>query len=281
MWREKALVFPCEGEQLSAILHTAERPSGKGILLVVGGPNYRAGSHRQFVDFARSMASEGTAVLRFDYRGMGDSAGPYLDFEQVSKDLDAALTLLLQEVPELDDICVFGLCDAASSALMFSAYDSRVNRLLLLNPWVRSEQTEAKAAIKHYYGKRLLSADFWRKLFSGEVRVMASIRDVLRKLWLSRKSAVSAKSSSAASSTDFRQQMLAGAKQFKGSVLLVLSGNDFTANEFEQVVTESGDWTECVDRWTTVRVPDANHTFARSDWKRKVVEHASEWMNAS
>lgn len=277
MWREKALVFPCGGQQLTGILHTAETPSGKGILMIVGGPQYRAGSHRQFVEFARDMAATGTTVLRFDYRGMGDSAGPYLDFEQVSEDVESALNMLLDQVPELDDICVFGLCDAASSALMFSAYDPRVSRLLLLNPWVRSEETAAKATVKHYYGKRLVSREFWQKLLSGRVHVFASLSDAARKFWLSLKR--NSASPGGRATQDFREQMLAGARHFKGKVLLVLSGNDLTANEFEQFVKDSPEWTRCVNDWVQVRIPDANHTFARRVWKSTVVQHAREWLD--
>jgi alpha/beta superfamily hydrolase len=49
------------------------------VLVIVGGPQYRAGSHRQFTLLARSLAEQGFAVLRFDYRGMGDSTGAMRD----------------------------------------------------------------------------------------------------------------------------------------------------------------------------------------------------------
>ena len=42
------------------------------VLVVVGGPQVRAGSHRHFVQLARHLATHGHAVMRFDVRGMGD-----------------------------------------------------------------------------------------------------------------------------------------------------------------------------------------------------------------
>ena len=82
--REDAVVFQCEGASLVGILHVPERePARIGVLVIVGGPQYRVGSHRQFVLMARSLAQSGYAVLRFDYRGMGDSDGEMRTFESV------------------------------------------------------------------------------------------------------------------------------------------------------------------------------------------------------
>ncbi|MEM7082339.1 MAG: hydrolase 1, exosortase A system-associated [Pseudomonadota bacterium] len=272
-WNEQPLTFTVDGVDLTAILHRAEPASTRAMLLIVGGPQYRVGSHRQFVEFARAMAASGTSVLRFDYRGMGDSAGPYLDFEQVEADVLAALDTLQSELPNTTHTSVFGLCDAASTALMVAAFDSRVSELVLLNPWVRSEATEAKAVVKHYYGKRFLSGEFWKKLLRGQVNVMASLVDVVKKIKLSRQV-----SPVATTYVDFREHMLRGAQHFSGRVLLILSGNDFTANEFEDWVAQSADWREAVANWTHSRVAEANHTFSRSDWKQQVVEDVRSWL---
>lgn len=281
MWREKAILFSCEGEALSGILHTAENPDGRGLLMIVGGPQYRVGSHRQSVQFAREMAASGTSVLRFDHRGIGDSSGPYLDFKQIEKDLSAALDELVNQLPDTRQICVFGLCDAASSALMFSSYDDRVTELILLNPWVRKDAKETKAGKKHYLNNAFLSAEFWRKLFDGNENVFAPIGDAIRKLRRSRTSAgnASGSSDSAPESKHFRKRMRMGAEQFKGRVLLVLSGNELEANEFDEVVSASRKWTQCISNWTQVRIASASHTFARSDWKAEVVKYSRDWMN--
>ena len=49
---------------------------------MVGGPQYRVGSHRQFTLMARAFAAAGYPVLRFDYRGIGDSEGESRGFER-------------------------------------------------------------------------------------------------------------------------------------------------------------------------------------------------------
>ena len=70
---ELPILFSCGSESLMGILSKSESAGHVGVLIVVGGPQYRVGSHRQFVLLARSLAAAGLSVFRFDYRGMGAS----------------------------------------------------------------------------------------------------------------------------------------------------------------------------------------------------------------
>jgi hypothetical protein len=88
---ESALVFECGGERLLGVISRPARPARAGIVIVVGGPQYRIGSHRQFLLLARDLARAGFAVMRFDYRGMGDSEGQTCSFEAVDDDIAAAI----------------------------------------------------------------------------------------------------------------------------------------------------------------------------------------------
>ena len=149
--QEHALAFACNDSWLYGILSIPENTSSRGVLVVVGGPQYRAGSHRQFTLLARDLAAYGVPVLRFDCRGMGDSEGEPRIFEDIEEDLQCAIDKFMEEIPGLDEVVIWGLCDAASAALFYAHRDPRVTGLVLLNPWVRSEQGEAKAYLKHYY----------------------------------------------------------------------------------------------------------------------------------
>ena len=81
---ERALTFDCCGERLVGVVSEPALAGKLGVVVVVGGPQYRVGSHRQFVLFARRLATEGVAVLRFDYRGMGDATGRPRQFEETN-----------------------------------------------------------------------------------------------------------------------------------------------------------------------------------------------------
>ena len=114
---EQAIGFDCRGERLVAVLHPGADDARRGVVIVVGGPQYRVGSHRQFVMLARHLARAGVPVLRFDYRGMGDSEGSHPGFEHVGPDIEAAIDLLCARAPSVREIILWTLCDAASAAL--------------------------------------------------------------------------------------------------------------------------------------------------------------------
>ena len=90
---EEPVCIESQGERLIGVLHRPQTPSGasRGMVIVVGGPQYRVGSHRQFVLLARALAARGTPVLRFDLAGMGDSDGEFAGFERSAADIRAAI----------------------------------------------------------------------------------------------------------------------------------------------------------------------------------------------
>ena len=119
-------------------------------------------------------------MLRFDYRGMGDATGPIRQFEETSQDIAAAIEALQASCPTVETIVLWGLCDAASGALLYweKTLDARVGGIVLLNPWVRSDATIAKTYLKHYYGQRLLEKEFWAKLVRGGVNLTGALNSV-------------------------------------------------------------------------------------------------------
>jgi uncharacterized protein len=273
---EKALVFDCAADRLFGILHVpTSNPRPLGVLIVVGGPQYRAGSHRQFVLMARALAAAGYPVLRFDHRGIGDSDGAPRSFEELDQDVRAALDALHGELPRLRGTVVFGLCDGASAALMYCRRDPRLAGLILANPWVHSEAGAAKAYVKHYYGRRLLQPGFWRKVFSGEFDAAGSLRDLVVKLRTSAKGSGPPRAS-------FRERMIAGFAAFSGPVLVQVSGRDLTAAEFMDLCQSDARWRAAIDRRNVVvrRYEDADHTFAAAGAFTTAVADCAAWLDA-
>ena len=171
-YTEEITLFTCAGDTLLGIIARPETPPETGVIVIVGGPQYRVGSHRQFVLLSRALAAAGYAVLRFDYRGMGDSDGQQRTFQAVSEDIGVAIDALQERLPSLKHFVLWGLCDGATAALLYchDKQDTRISGLCLANPWVRSEATLARTQVKHYYFQRLMQIEFWKKLISGRTR---------------------------------------------------------------------------------------------------------------
>ncbi len=282
-YTEEVLVFSCVGDTLLGILTRPENPADIGIVLIVGGPQYRAGSHRQFVLLSRALAAAGYAVLRFDHRGMGDSEGIPRDFESVNADISAAIENLKKLEPTVTNVVLWGLCDGASAALLyyFESRDTKVSGLCLLNPWVRSESSLARTHVKHYYRQRLMQKDFWNKLLHGGVALKAA-SELVRNIHVATTGIVqSSLTRPAASQQPFQQRMAAAWNAFSGRILLLLSEHDYTAKEFLEFVAKNPVWKNALTHHRLVRheLPGANHTFSSEASNKLVVKLTLDWLD--
>ena len=277
IWRELALGFRGKGVKLVGIVTKPANPLTTGVVVVVGGPQYRVGSHRQFVLLARRLASEGYPVLRFDHSGMGDSSGAPSNFENLQKDIDAAVGALLQACPGVRRIVLWGLCDGASATLLYlhETADRRVAGLVLLNPWIRTATTQASTRVRHYYLKRLTEWAFWTKLFGGRLAEGA-----LRGFFGSVGSAVKSRSPDAASAAGYPQRMAKAWLEFRGEVMLLLSDHDFTAREFEAYCNSDALWQRAQRERPALRVDllQADHTCSQPLAERAMHEATLELL---
>lgn len=271
----ESLVFHCQGSALVGILHrAADERSDVAVLVVVGGPQYRVGSHRQFVSSARSLAAAGFPVLRFDYRGMGDSEGTYAGFEHVADDIRAAVDAIETACNPRRGIVLLGLCDAASAALMYCRSDPRVVGLILMNPWVRSEQSQAAVVVRKYYVSRLLQTDFWRKLVSGGFDFIGSARSLFGNL------ARAATRPAGSEAVGFIERMRSGLRHFTGPVLIVQSGRDLTADEFRAHCRSDAEWRQVLARSgvEVVDMAEADHTFSQAGQLAEFNDRCGRWL---
>lgn len=272
-YHETPLSFDCGGSTLIGVLASTDAALPIGVLIVVGGPQYRVGSHRQFVLLARSLAESGVPCLRFDYRGMGDSEGTPREFESIDDDLASAIDAF-QHAAGVNKVVLWGLCDGASAAMMYAARDQRVVGVVAVNPWVHTEVAEASVRLRHYYAQRLVSHEFWRKIIRGAVDIGSSVRGLIATVGKS----VSA--SRAVSSANFLRRMHETWLESKHPVLYILSGRDLTAREFMAWIAADEARRELAAsmRCQICLIEDADHTFSSRVWGRRVEQKTLEWI---
>lgn len=281
-FEEHALSFSCHNSRLYGILSLPAHTASKGILIVVGGPQYRVGSHRQFTLLARHLAAHGVPVLRFDCRGMGDSEGDARTFEDLGDDLRCAIDSFFEEVPSLNDLVIWGLCDAASAALFYAHQDRRVTGLVLLNPWVRTDKGIATVYLKRYYMARFFEPEFWRKIRKGHFNYSEAARSLSKIVTEAFTGSRKAPGDVSCHPAGLPQRMFDGFSRFSGKLLLIISGNDLTAQEFSDLVKGSREWQELLSspRVSRLDLPEANHTFSRREWRDQVAIWTKEWIQS-
>ena len=275
---ERAISFDCAGNSLVGIVHAPDARSDLGVVVVVGGPQYRVGSHRQFVHLARALAAAGHAVMRFDVRGMGDSDGAPRGFEDIDADIGAAIDALLIHAPGVRRVALWGLCDGASAALLYvqATRDARVVGVCAVNPWVRSDTGLARTQFKHYYTRRVLTAEFWAKLLRGGVG-LAALRELLTKLALIAKPPAT----TGHDRDPFADRMARGCMALApGGLLIVLSENDLTAKEFADHAARSPIWLAILQATAGKRlhISNADHTLSMPNARAEVEAATACWL---
>lgn len=243
--------FKCGGYDLAASLDTAR--ASTGLLIVSGGNELRSGPWGSQAQMAERIAAAGFPVMRFDRRGVGDSAGENGTFTSSAPDIAAAVRAFRAHLPTLRRIVAYGNCDAASALML--ARGEGIDALLLANPWTfdPAPQPEAESApveaapamppsvMRKHYLKRLTDPRAIWRLLTGKVEVgklTASLVDAAK---------------ADAPPSSLAQQMADGIAGFAGPVHLLIAGNDRTGQAF--VAT----WDKHDPRIRTC--PDATHSF--------------------
>lgn len=276
---EQPVVFASDAYNLIGVFHHPANPGSTGVLVIVGGPQYRVGSHRQFVIMARQLAAEGIPVFRFDSHGMGDSEGEISTFDERQGDIKKAIDTFFEQCKTLKRVVLWGLCDGASAACFYAHKDKRIAGLVLVNPWVSEEHTQARTRLKHYYAQKLFEKGFWQKLMTGKVQLVQSFRELAR-------TAVASRRNNKASGNPnkvvvgLRARMLSGLSACPAAVLAVVSGRDITAAEFSDLLSSSAEWQVLFDEGDNrlVRFPNADHTFSDRTCLNELVELTNRWV---
>ena len=243
---QRALQFTCQGSSLVGIIDVPERPLPRGVLVISGGPQYRVGSHRHYTLLARLLAPRGIPVMRFDYRGMGDSEGEARGCDSIDDDIRAAIKEFFMQMPEMEEIVIWGLGEGATAAALFAHTDPRVRGLVLLNPWVGSAGGAAQSPLLPNLLSRFGEIGFWKKVGSGHAVAVDP-------------------------EMPMPQRIVASLACFDGAALVVVGGADAVGREFADLMERND------TPGRRVTIAGANHTFASREWREEVAELSANW----
>ncbi len=267
------------------------------VVMMVGGPQNRVGSHRSYVQWARSFAAAGHRVLRFDYEGQGDSEGDYLGYGLAGPSIRAALAFCHSRIAGLTHPLLFALCDGAAASLIYAGdHRDDLAGLLLLNPYTHSSGARARTMLRHYYVSRLKDPAFWRKLLALRLDwgdAFGSLARTLRQVLGLPVKLSSSSSNASASEKDkpvrpvnsimtnaptyagfdeekIPEKVKTGLLKWRKPLVALLCEPDLTAQDFHgfsqglpEVKTQMRE-----GRYRLQWIPEADHTFSSSAWKR-------------
>ena len=135
---EKFVEFKSNGKRIVGFLHIPEgKPKVPGVLLCHGFTGTKSESHFIFTKLARNLAENGIAVLRFDFRGSGDSEGKFeeMTLETEMTDGERAIEYLIKRKEVMkENIGVVGLSMGAVTATYLASKYKNVKSLCLWSP---------------------------------------------------------------------------------------------------------------------------------------------------
>jgi len=140
---ETPFFFPNAGNRLFGVLHHPGQPEPEEAFVFCHPfAEEKLWTHRVYVSFARLLASQGRAVLRFDYAGYGDSDG---EFENTTvtghlSDIGAAVAELRRAVPTVRSVGLLGLRFGATLAALWASRNELDGPLLLWEPLIEGER---------------------------------------------------------------------------------------------------------------------------------------------
>jgi len=146
--------FVSEGEKVAGVLHVPDKVPAPTIVFCHGFTGNRIEAHRLFVYAAREFCKNGFTVLRFDFRGCGESEGSYdsITISDEVKDLGNALNFLYNRNEVLKEkVGVIGLSLGGVISILTAAEDDRIKAVCTWSS--PGDLREMEASIKSMFGE--------------------------------------------------------------------------------------------------------------------------------
>ncbi len=257
---ERFVELEDQGGRLAGVLHLPEPMSAPcpAVIYCPGKNGERFEVHRLAVKFARRLAAQGIAFLRYDYYGMGLSDGRYFEVTTSTKVSNSVKAYeMARSHPAIDSsrVAFLGFSDGARIALL-SANRTKVEHLLLWSPLFYEFSGKYLGRhprfVRHArYPEKLVIP--WAGLWVG----MEFFRDL--------------------QDTDLERELAA----FRGKSLVVYGDDDpLIREEFEKKQTNRHHLYSNHADHRLVCIPRAGHLFNSSPLEERLMQCSGQWLEA-
>lgn len=137
--KEEKVIFENKGQKIVGILHTPDSKNPPAIIMSHGWTGNKD-EHGLFINAAREFCKNGFAVLRFDFRGSGESEGKFEDisFTEEASDLKSAIEFMKKQNVDRNKIGLLGLSMGAAVSVL--AYNPEIKVLVLWSPAIHTKE---------------------------------------------------------------------------------------------------------------------------------------------
>ena len=255
--------FESNGSVVRGVLTLPAGEIRRTVLFLGGWSGDRQGPHRLFLLYARHLAGKGTASLRIDYRGRGESDGAHGDagIATMADDAEHAVEWLRSEGLLPCGLDVIAICSGCKVAITLATrVDIRHLDLLSAEAMgsLRAKGTNAAktASALRSYIRKLFRRETWRKIFRGEVRT-----DMVGK-------ALAHHETRSADEAKAEDGVLGRFRSYRGTIAFVYGGSDPDAPGahagYERFCRRHS------IQATFDTVPNAGHSYYALDWTARV-----------
>ena len=283
-WEEYAVPVGAHPRMIGIVSRPArgeQRPRTTAVVLLGAGLVHHVGPNRLMVLLARRLAARGIASLRFDHRGIGDSA-PRADgqsFEAGAVGEAREVMDHLQASEAKDAFVVLGICSGAETALNVALADPRVVGVGMINgggqgagsAWDTYEY--ARGQVRHYVRHAVFNLDSWRRALTGRIQY----RRLFAALVLRMRNGLSPPEevASAARETAGDVEGLAA----RGVRLLwVHSEKDFSRDYFETMFGKDAGRLTASGLVRTEVIPYIDHTLTARHGQERFLDIVENWL---
>lgn len=178
---EQVVVFGKQSPLIGILTTPTAGPeqSLPAFIILNSGLIHRVGPNGQNTRLARSLASRGFPVLRFDHSGVGDSP-PARDSRSIptrwTDEIREAIDFL-QESVGIRQVAVLGNCSGASGVFLAAVADARVTGAALINPPI------VGTGVRYYFRLMVSNPRFWARLFGRHIRLAPTLQTLMDRIF--------------------------------------------------------------------------------------------------